>query len=323
MTPSDQQPAIDTLLADLDREKLPREAIQAAREHREAIIPRLIETLTRAVEAAERGTILEGHAGWLSLMLLTEFQVREALPVYRRLLALDDETQGEMLGDLIPENGAQILLSLCGDDPEVVSQILHDDGISEGNRGSMAEGLAWLARDGVIPRNDAIRRLRVALEHAVQDRKAELAAFLITELIRLKAVEALPEIEEAYRQRSVETFIVGSLADVKRDITDPASLGSRHDLPRHIDDIITEIESWSTRQDVESGRHKPAYDADKIHQIEAVADRMTAEVTQIVRRIQQRGHVGRNDPCPCGSGKKFKKCCYGRSEGDSARDEAY
>ncbi|MCZ2154947.1 MAG: SEC-C domain-containing protein [Bryobacterales bacterium] len=25
----------------------------------------------------------------------------------------------------------------------------------------------------------------------------------------------------------------------------------------------------------------------------------------------QRAHpkVGRNDPCPCGSGKKFKKCC--------------
>lgn len=22
-----------------------------------------------------------------------------------------------------------------------------------------------------------------------------------------------------------------------------------------------------------------------------------------------RGSVGRNDPCPCGSGKKFKKCC--------------
>ena len=21
------------------------------------------------------------------------------------------------------------------------------------------------------------------------------------------------------------------------------------------------------------------------------------------------GRVGRNDPCPCGSGKKFKKCC--------------
>jgi preprotein translocase subunit SecA len=24
--------------------------------------------------------------------------------------------------------------------------------------------------------------------------------------------------------------------------------------------------------------------------------------------------VGRNDPCPCGSGKKYKKCC-GKGEG--------
>nr|WP_246230410.1 SEC-C metal-binding domain-containing protein [Bradyrhizobium cytisi] len=24
-------------------------------------------------------------------------------------------------------------------------------------------------------------------------------------------------------------------------------------------------------------------------------------------------HVGRNDPCPCGSGKRFKKCCLNAS----------
>jgi len=24
-------------------------------------------------------------------------------------------------------------------------------------------------------------------------------------------------------------------------------------------------------------------------------------------------HVGRNDPCPCGSGKKFKRCCLGKA----------
>ena len=24
--------------------------------------------------------------------------------------------------------------------------------------------------------------------------------------------------------------------------------------------------------------------------------------------------IGRNDPCPCGSGKKYKKCCYGKTE---------
>jgi hypothetical protein len=29
--------------------------------------------------------------------------------------------------------------------------------------------------------------------------------------------------------------------------------------------------------------------------------------------------AGRNDPCPCGSGKKFKKCCLGKDRGSEAR----
>ena len=28
--------------------------------------------------------------------------------------------------------------------------------------------------------------------------------------------------------------------------------------------------------------------------------------------------VGRNDPCPCGSGKKYKKCCLAEDEARSA-----
>jgi preprotein translocase subunit SecA len=29
-----------------------------------------------------------------------------------------------------------------------------------------------------------------------------------------------------------------------------------------------------------------------------------------VQRVQRTGDkIGRNDPCPCGSGKKYKKCC--------------
>lgn len=31
--------------------------------------------------------------------------------------------------------------------------------------------------------------------------------------------------------------------------------------------------------------------------------------------------VGRNGPCPCGSGKKFKKCCMGRAASASERRE--
>ncbi|MEY2731016.1 MAG: hypothetical protein RL584_2142, partial [Pseudomonadota bacterium] len=39
----------------------------------------------------------------------------------------------------------------------------------------------------------------------------------------------------------------------------------------------------------------------------------TAQDRLAVRTVQREGaKVGRNDPCPCGSGKKFKQC-HGRA----------
>jgi uncharacterized protein len=38
----------------------------------------------------------------------------------------------------------------------------------------------------------------------------------------------------------------------------------------------------------------------------AVAERRTAQAMST--------KVGRNEPCPCGSGKKFKKCCGSAAE---------
>ena len=32
----------------------------------------------------------------------------------------------------------------------------------------------------------------------------------------------------------------------------------------------------------------------------------------IIDRVVGKNKIGRNDPCPCGSNKKYKKCCYGR-----------
>ncbi len=36
---------------------------------------------------------------------------------------------------------------------------------------------------------------------------------------------------------------------------------------------------------------------------------------------RQERHVGRNDPCPCGSGKKYKKCCLGRQKSGVRTDD--
>ena len=39
-------------------------------------------------------------------------------------------------------------------------------------------------------------------------------------------------------------------------------------------------------------------------------ERLAAMPRQPYRRVEPR--VGRNDPCPCGSGKKYKKCHMGK-----------
>ena len=41
----------------------------------------------------------------------------------------------------------------------------------------------------------------------------------------------------------------------------------------------------------------------------AARRRLSARAEKDVDRYRAGSKVGRNDPCPCGSGKKFKKCC--------------
>lgn len=43
--------------------------------------------------------------------------------------------------------------------------------------------------------------------------------------------------------------------------------------------------------------------------VRSVGDRMSREVESSGSSNASKAKVGRNDPCPCGSGKKYKKCC--------------
>lgn len=48
--------------------------------------------------------------------------------------------------------------------------------------------------------------------------------------------------------------------------------------------------------------------ADEIDELQAIDEREPPLVETFVR---DEPRIGRNDPCPCGSGKKYKKCCLG------------
>ena len=52
---------------------------------------------------------------------------------------------------------------------------------------------------------------------------------------------------------------------------------------------------------------------DQMKRFEAMAKAWKEAHTQKVRKFDK---VGRNDPCPCGSGKKFKNCCINKKNWD-------
>ncbi len=52
----------------------------------------------------------------------------------------------------------------------------------------------------------------------------------------------------------------------------------------------------------------------------AQAARLGARSTQALPQSPQKRKIGRNDPCPCNSGRKFKDCHLARKKGNYERD---
>jgi len=66
----------------------------------------------------------------------------------------------------------------------------------------------------------------------------------------------------------------------------------------------------SDRFDKRQQQHKLEELAKKGRRKEDVeAEEKLLKETEKVKPIQAGAEPGRNDPCPCGSGKKYKRCC--------------
>ena len=67
---------------------------------------------------------------------------------------------------------------------------------------------------------------------------------------------------------------------------------------------IVEFEATYTRKQIRDVHHELAYfkkvNGDWMYSVGQL------KTTTVVR---EGAKIGRNDPCPCGSGKKYKKCC--------------
>jgi hypothetical protein len=139
------------------------------------------------------------------------------------------------------------------------------------------EGLKKIAKLHPDCRTECVGILARTLEqHA--DADGSINGFAVSVLIDLAAVEVIDAMREAFRRNSVDISIAGDEEDVE------IALGLRdyRSTPAPVYQIMP------------TGWLAPS-DADRIQRDN--------------RALPQHSKVGRNDPCPCGSGKKYKKCC--------------
>lgn len=161
----------------------------------------------------------EDPAGWApvhamrALGQLHDISALESLLVASDLLLDDKEGMGDWAVEELPE-----IYALFGPQgiPSLAS-VLSDTSRDLYVRGIAADGLLLIAQKYPEHRNACIEILARVLSNT-HEKYSELNAFIIEDLIRLKAVEAASAIEGAFVADEVDQMIAGDWDDVQVDL---------------------------------------------------------------------------------------------------------
>ena len=117
--------------------------------------------------------------------------------------------------------------------------------------------------------------------------------------------EVYDEIKEAYKNDKVDSFLIG-MGSVDQAMVEGQSMvlyrAERDRNLQKIDDTIGEMRNWAYFENEEDSAEENYFEQLTNNNLNFVHQ---PKVTPIVNEPK----IGRNDPCPCGSGKKYKRCC--------------
>lgn len=168
-----------------------------------------------------------------------------------------------------------------------IGDFLADPATSASAGGTAIAGLTEIAQRHPEYRAECIALLEQTLRR--RDREdMELNGSAVAAVLDLKAVEAIEAVRDAFRRDAVDLMMAGDVEDVEMRL----GLRKRRDTPRPRP----------------TGPHAEIF--------ERLRSLMQARTQASEARKTKK--VGRNDPCPCGSGRKYKKCCGSSTNDGSA-----
>jgi len=286
----------EQILRELERAtgRFPRAAVEAAVMRREEIAPELLrilgETTERAAEIDAEGDYM---AHLYAMFLLAQFREVLAYPLVVKFASLPGELPHSLCGDFITEDLGRVLASVCGGDLAGIQSLIENEAVEEWVRGAALSSLVTLVAAGQKSRDEIVSYFAELFRGKLEREFSHVWNELVSCAADLYPGELMADIERAYEDGLVEPGYIG-WADVSDDLArgKDQMLARLVETSHHrlVEDTVREMEWWA------------CFHEDK-------RARLPAPRTASVQVKQNKPKTGRNDPCPCGSGKKFKKCC--------------
>ena len=283
------------------RGPLPIKAIEAARDQRNAMVPLFLEHIA-FLQKARISDLSEDDPFVFIYHLLAEWRETSAYRPMARLFQRDPEFLDAILGDAITETTDRVMLGLFDGDLEPLFEIIRNRKADSFLRGEMFDAITL-----VTLRAPALRpQVKTFLEAFHDASGAETGEEIWWAWAQSMGVLGFDDMVSKVRavfERGWITPDHTAYADFEHVMqtnrsADSASGFAADYQNRPITDTVAELKGWYC--------FSPEYLA-RQSRVQPLA--LTNPELFAPEPIPAERKPGRNDPCPCGSGKKFKKCC--------------
>ncbi len=275
--------------------ELPRTAMQWALDHWDEAGPRFVELLGGYASGKDRSEQTE-RALFFVLHLLGEKAETAAFDPLCRLL-LDAEAADLVLGDATTTTLRGILISTYDSDLAALKAVIEATEADEYVREGALLVMAYLARTGRVPEAE----MRAYLLHLITELQPQAEHYVwvgwVLAVAHLGYKDLAEQAEKLCRRGLVSRDwlrVSDFRCDLKSTLDDPERMaGFDYDRIGPFKNAIEELTGWYAFSGEDDAPALPNLSGYEFQQ-------------PVINPL--RG-VGRNDPCPCGSGKKYKKCC--------------
>ena len=284
-------------------EDFPGEVIKIIQENREDYISELLDSLDYVYRNAKE--LREERSDYFlhtyAMYLLAEFREGRAFPLLIKLLRLSEKEIEYVLGGGLTEGFSRILFSTFDEENiQELLDIIEDSELYEWARLSAVEAYGLLIKEGVVSSEAGTLYLRSLINDKLPSNDSEVVFTAILGcIVDAKLVDLTPEARLLYDDRKVDEQVYG-----KYDGFIDSLFKRDRSKPSYTRDTISELGWWACFR--RETNERPRFNGDGL---DSMFKEIRKEVTQKNVTTRKTKKVGRNEPCPCGSGKKYKKCC--------------